>query len=469
MSERKVSKYLMNRRFRRRIRSKMKQKLRRKRMQCVKYNYTYYYRQIRRKVHSFYDALNACMPNHFKYLITAEQSPFLQKRLEKVNFTHELRLTVPNEFSILSNPSVSYGFLKKLISIILYQSCEHLKLDYSNCKICDLATQVFMDSILIDNHEFIKQCQRANLTKYLKIKSIGGYGINEHKLQLMINSVGSPVELLNRRIKFNNIIPFKLRHIDGNCVTKRIQSGQKEIDTTDLIQYVIDCLRRFNMNLSQQARQDLGNVIGEIISNAEEHSSLHNRYLIGYMEESSINDMHHGILNLVMMNSGCTIYEKFKYPDPKKQFNRECLGQMQCLSDKFRKKSFFHPNAFTEENLWTLYSLQGGVSSIPPSVRKRGNGTIEFIDSFFKLKGTEGADNISKMSIISGNTQIDFDGTYRIAKIKNEAGEIVSRMTFNTSNSLEDKPDPKYVFHVDTYFPGTIIYAQLLIHNSNLQ
>lgn len=249
----------MDRRCRRRIRSKMKQKLRRKCMQGVKYNLTDYYQQIRRNVHSFSDVFNACMPNHFKYLITAKQSPFLQKKLEKVNFTHELRLTVPNEFSILRNPSASYGFLKKLISIILYQSCKHLQLDYSNCKICDLATQVFLDSILIDNHEFIKQCQRANLTKYLKIESIGGYGINEKKLQLMINSVGSPVELLNRKIKFSNIIPFKLRHIDGSCVTKRIQSGQKEIDTTDLIQYVIDCLGRFDMNLSQRARQDFYN------------------------------------------------------------------------------------------------------------------------------------------------------------------------------------------------------------------
>ena len=92
-----------------------------------------------------------------------------------------------------------------------------------------------------------------------------------------------------------------------------------------------------------------------------------------------------------------------------------------------------------------------------------------FIDSFFNLKGTTDVDNISKMSIISGNTQIDFDGTYRIARIQNKYGEIVSRMTFNTTNSLEDKPDSKYVFHIDNYFPGTIISAQLLIHNSNIQ
>lgn len=464
-----VSKYLMNRRFRRKIRSKMKQKLRRKRMLSVQYNFSGYYRQLRKNINSLTDVFNTCMPNHFKYLITAKTSPFWQEKLDRFNFKRELRLAVPNEFSIISNPSASYEFLKKLISVILHQSCEHLWLDYSNCKKCDLATQVFMDSILIDNHEFIKQCQRANLTKYLKIRSIGGCSINEPKLQLMINSVGSPVELLHRNVKFSNIIPFKLRHLDRSCVTKQVQSGQKEIDTTDLIQYVIDCLGRFNMNLSQQARQDLGNVIGEIISNAEEHSSLHNRYLIGYMEESSSNYEHQGILNLVMMNSGCTIYEKFKFPDPVQPFNNDCLKQMQELSDNFHKKSFFRPKAFTEENLWTLYSLQGGVSSIPPSIRKRGNGTIEFIDSFFNLKGTTDVDNISKMSIISGNTQIDFDGTYRIARIQNKYGEIVSRMTFNTTNSLEDKPDSKYVFHIDNYFPGTIISAQLLIHNSNIQ
>ena len=77
-------------------------------------------------------------------------------------------------------------------------------------------------------------------------------------------------------------------------------------------------------------------------------------------------------------------------------------------------------------------------------------------------------DPISKMSILSGHTQIDFDGNYKIIKSKNEVGESISRVTFNSTNSLNDKPDSNYVYHIKHYFPGTIICAQLLINDDDL-
>ena len=42
-------------------------------------------------------------------------------------------------------------------------------------------------------------------------------------------------------------------------------------------------------------------------------------------------------------------------------------------------------------------------------------------------------------------------------------------MTFNKSNSLEELPDSKYVYHIKNYFPGTIIYAQLLINEKDIE
>ena len=457
----------MARRFRRRLKSKRWRTERIKRLQYL-YNQSRSYRLMGKQVNSFYDAFNCFMPNHVQYLLMTEESPFFNKKLQKNEFLSVRELKVPSDFSIISNPVESYQFLRQLSSCIYYQSCRQLWIDYVNCSKCDLTTQVFLDSILIDYSKFLDSCNRANVEKYLRLDSFGGKNINDSKLRSMIYSVGSPVELLNRPVKFSNIIPFRLRHIDGEKTVKKLRLGQKEIDTSDLIQYVIDCLSRFGKTLSQQARQDLGNVIGETISNAEEHSSLHNRYLIGYMEETHSEESHYGILNLVMMNTGNTIYETFKYPNEDGPINYDCISQMKALSDRFNKRNLFRPNSFTEENLWTLYSLQGGVSRIPPSVRKRGNGTIEFINSFFSLKGAMDVDPISKMSIISGHTQIDFDGNYKIIKSKNELGESISRVTFNSTNSLNDKPDSNYVYHIKHYFPGTIICAQLLINDDDL-
>lgn len=467
MLNKTVSLFIQLRRFRSRLKSKEKKKQR----NCRKAKELAQNKDLRIKgktIRSFTDTFRSFMPSHFCYIISSKDSPLYFEKLDKMAYKKELVILIPECFSIIDNPDVSYQCLRQIVSAIFYQSCSSLWLDYTYCVSCDLATQVFLDSILIDNDRFIKNCSRAKVERYLKITSVGGRNIHNVKLQQMINSVGSPVELINRKVRFRNIIPFRLRHIDGRASSSHLRRGQKELDTTDLIQYVIDCLNRFNKSLSQKARQDLGNVIGEIISNAEEHSSLHNRYLIGYMDESKDIESHYGILNLVMMNTGSTIYEKFKFPSEETEFNVDCLERMRSLSDKFKKKSFFRPNAFTEENLWTLYTLQGGVSSIPPSVRKRGNGTIEFIDSFFKLKGSNEVDNVSFMSIISGNTRIDFDGTYRIVKSLDSDGHLIGVMSFNSSGNLEEKPDSKYVYHIKNYFPGTIICAKLLINEDDL-
>lgn len=464
----KISPFLIRRRFRRRLKSKARQKARRCK-EAQQLVIDFHYRLLGKGVHNLSDAINVFMPNNLKFLITKQESPICQSKLKNSKFVPTRVLRIPEEFSIILYKKNSYSFFRDLASALCYQNCKQLWLDYSNCHYCDLPTQVFLDSILIDNDKFIKTCQRAGVDKYLRIETIGGKGINEPSLQLMINSVGSPVELINRNIKFKNVIPFKLRHIDGLKASEQLKLGQKELDSSDLIQYVIDCLARFGKTLTQTAKQDLGNVIGETISNAEEHSSLHNRYLIGYMEECNKESSHFGILHLVMMNTGNTIYEKFKNPIEGEPFNNSCLMEMQALSNSFNKKSFFRPKAFTEENLWTLYTLQGGVSSVPPSIRKRGNGTIEFINSFFSLKGSNDVDNISQMCLLSGKTQIDFDGTYRIKKEKNTLGEYVSKLAFNASNNLEEKPDSRYVYHTEEYFPGTLISAKLLINEDDIQ
>lgn len=166
------------------------------------------------------------------------------------------------------------------------------------------------------------------------------------------------------------------------------------------------------------------------------------------------------------MNFGQTIYEKFKNPIDGTAINLECLDKMIKLSEKFKSHSFFKKDKFTEESLWTLYSLQGGVSCIPRDVCHRGNGTIQFINSFFKLKGDEEVDDISRMYLLSGNTRIDFDGTYKL--VDHDGGYPGGVISFNESGKLTDAPDEKYVRNVPEYFPGTIIFAKLLINDDDL-
>ena len=466
--KKEVSIYLQAKRFRRRLKSKEKQRQKR----VAKQKELLRNKDIRHQgklIHNTSDSLLSFMSRHFIHLITAEKSPFNQDKLKNEGFRNRCVIQIPKHFSILSNPEPSYNVLKQIVEAITFQNCDKLLLDYQGCKECDLATQVFLDSILKSFDRYAKLCKAARVTKYIRITQVGGEHILEPSLRKMINSVGSPVELINRQMQFKDVEPFRLRQIDSRDVTKIKFEGQKEIDSTDLILYVQKCLLRFNKTLTQDARQALGTVLGETLANAEEHSTLHNRYLIGYMEETNDSQSHYGLLNVVIMNTGSTIYERFKYPEEDEVINKECVNQMRALSEKFTKRGFFDFNSFTEENLWTLYSLQGGVSIVPREIRNRGNGTIGFIRSFFSLKGSTEVDNVSRMTILSGNTRIDFDGTYQIYETIGDDGRKKEMMTFNKTNSLEEKPNSKYVYHTKHYFPGTIISAQLLINDDDVQ
>jgi hypothetical protein len=142
---------------------------------------------------------------------------------------------------------------------------------------------------------------------------------------------------------------------------------------------------------------------------------------------------------------------------------------MKNLSEQYTKNKFFVFKQFEEESLWTLYALQDGVTSIAPErYIKRGNGSIQFIESFFNIKGRmKEFDDVSRMTILSGNTNITFDGSYNITKGMIDDEEF-KYMTFNESGKIEDKPDSKFVKFVDNYFPGTIISAKILFNEDDL-
>jgi hypothetical protein len=198
------------------------------------------------------------------------------------------------------------------------------------------------------------------------------------------------------------------------------------------------------------------------MSNAEEHSTMPHRFAIGFFQETHNEDEHFGIFNFSIFNFGDTIYQTFK---KKECPNVKAVKQMSDLSEDYTKKGWFSKATFEEETLWTLYALQQGVTS---KEKKRGNGSIEYIENFFKLKGDLLKDNISRMVIVSGNTRILFDGTYQI-KPKQKEGESrkYKMITFNNSGEINEEPDKKYVTFAPHFFPGTIISARILIKFDN--
>ncbi|WP_316826042.1 hypothetical protein [Pedobacter miscanthi] len=452
---------LSQKRFRRKLKSKHKKKAKRFRINLKHL----VLRKILGKPYTYLDVLQAFLPKNIKYLLfdCYDSSIHLNKLSSAV--LNSGRFYVPVEFSLIDTPEESYQFINDLVSALVLQKAERIIIDYSKCKRVTMDAQIFLDVIIKDVITFYKRCKEYKQLRP-SVLNIKGDNVIDIDVRKMLYSVGSPAIHSNATIRFKDIVPYKL------CIHNSLSNNpktieRKDIDTTRLADYVLDSLSRLNRKLTPEKLEDLCIVISEILINAEEHSSNKYRYSIGYFTEKNVEGKHFGVFRLVIMNFGQTIYEKFKDPDCP---NKNVVQKMKELSNSYNKRKLFIFKEFEEETLWTLYSLQEGVTSTDPQeYKKRGNGSIRFIESFFNIKGEKRiVDDFSKMTIISGNTQIVFDGSYNIVRNKRN-NENFQYITFNESGNIMNKPDAKFVKFADNYFPGTIISAEMLFNEDDLE
>ncbi len=453
---------ISQKRFKRRLRSKEKQKIRRR----LKNKFLTTTKSSLDGDISYENVVAKWLPINLAYLLDCEESDFHISKISKNIPDNKGNFLVPKEFSIVDHPKETYDFIRGVLGALITQKYEIVNIDYSVCTRLDLGAQVFFDIILKDVIMFFNRCRQYKKTTP-KVKEIKGINVIDKNVQKLLFSVGSPVIHSNKSVKFSDIIPYKLcihdREVNGDPIKIR---EQKDLDTTKLVDYVIDCLKTLNRSLTPDKLDHLSTVIGEILINAEEHSTTKHRFSIGYFHEINENGKHYGVFRLAILNFGKTLYEKFKDPDCP---NKEVVQKMKSLSERYTKKKFFVFKGFEEETLWTLYALQDGVTSVAPSrYKKRGNGSIQFIESFFNIKGNKkDDDDFSTLAILSGNTSIIFDGSYNITNGLVD-GEPYKFMTFNQSGNIEDKPDSKFVKFVDHYFPGTIISARIMFNEDDL-
>lgn len=452
---------LQQKRFRRSLKSKHKRKAKRRQINSLNIEL----QTLLEKDYSYFNILNVFLPKNLKYLLWCEDSPIYIEKLDINKLKNGGVFMVPSKFSLIEHPEISHQFINDVVSALIYQKAHEIVIDYSKCYYAGLEAQIFFDAILKDVISFYKRCR---FYKQLKpqVKKIKGENAVHEDVRKMLFSVGSPAIHANSSVRYADVIPYKLCvHNSHSNNPKTI--NRKDIDTTTLADYVIKSLERLNRRLTDEKLEDLCIVISEILINAEEHSSTNFRYSIGYFTEVTNQDVHYGVFRLVIMNFGQTIYEKFKDPDCP---NKHSVTKMKELSAIYNKRNFFLKKEFEEETLWTLYSLQEGITSTDPKeFKKRGNGSIRFIESFFNLKGEQkGSDRVSKMVLMSGNSQIVFDGTYQISNNVHN-GENFQYVTFNESGNIMNKPDSKFVTFAENYFPGTIISAEILLNEDDFE
>ncbi|MDN3724968.1 hypothetical protein QRD02_11280 [Aequorivita sp. SDUM287046] len=411
---------------------------------------------------SYQNQIEKWLPSNLSYILSNEKAKFDKSISRKKVYENTFKIKVPEIFSLIENGNNSYKFIRKLTINILLDQHKTIEIDYSECKRIELSAQIYLDMILQDLLKFISR-RNNNKNTQSKIRSLSGINIHNHDIRKLLFSIGSPAIISKGYIKFPDIITYKLC-VHNKEFNKIENAKRKEVDSTEMVDYVIDSLASLNKELTGDSIEDLSIVIGEILINAEEHSTTKYRYSTGFFQKHENGGEDFGVFHLAIMNFGETIYEKFKSPTCT---NEDMKKRMADISSRYTKKSLWS-KSLDEETLWTLYALQQGITSVSIESSKRGNGSIQFIESFFNLKGTnENADEVSRMAIISGNTNIIFDGSYNI-QTKTMGTDTFKVMTFNKTNNIEEKPDSRYVKSVNDYFPGTVISARILISKDDI-
>jgi hypothetical protein len=243
------------------------------------------------------------IPPNLKYLMSCKNSCFHIDKLYNLNFGNRNGvLLIPRVFSLLEKPKETFKFIQELTASLLLQKYSVIRIDYSHCSRIELGAQVFLDVILRDLIVYFKNIRIINIER------------TSDEVKKLLFSVGSPAIHANKSISFNDIIPYKLciRDRESNAEPLKIME-KKDIDTTELVDYVLESLKRLNIELSPEEIDSLCTVVGEILINAEEHSTNKFRFSIGYFQEKNYEGKHFGIFKLVIFNLGKTIYEKFKY------------------------------------------------------------------------------------------------------------------------------------------------------------
>lgn len=398
----------------------------------------------------------------------SETIKYLAAQKESFSASKNVRTTdgvfnVPAVFSLTDNCSESFAFLKRLFLVLYAHRPIRVFINYQYCQRIDLDASVVLDVLL---GEFIQNIQACRRSGHRTTHSVKPVNYERPEIMEILFSIGSYRVLKGWSMDFPNITPFPLR------VGRLSQPGQREIDNTDLVSYISECLGKCNRTLTGDAETEFSDIIGEVLANAEEHSTTKQRYLIGYFKMNQDQADALGTFNLVIFNFGDTIYQKFKDPDCP---NQQTVEDMRTLSKSYTARGFFKRlfdgPRFEEETLWTLYALQQGVTRYKDW--NRGNGTMEFIESFFALKGDNLQDDNSRLTLFSGNTRIMFDGTYapKTLTMTDSEGNIkeVKVMTFNRSNDISQQPDRKFVNFANEFFPGTMISAKICIKPSNTE
>ncbi len=359
-------------------------------------------------------------------------------------------IPVPRVFSFIEHPNKSINHLYSCIRATRNKKAKKIRIDHTECETIDLCSSMMTDIVMMEFNREIK----ARRSK----RSFGGYLSQNEYVNNLLRSTGI---LHHLKIKGQEAKPeFDARFVKFPLMRgyrrklEKKESTMQEKAADSLITYFDKCLNTYAFCLTGEGQAYIGNLAGEVLDNAERHSTSNRWWTVAYMEQDE--KLNRGQCHIAFLSLGQTFHESMQKLEKTSPLRKEIEELVSLHRRKSSKWNF--GSKFTEENLWTLYALQEGVSSSGCG----GTGTISMIETFQNLGDTVEETDKPRMAIVSGSTQIKFDNKFRLKKsqIRGVQRNVIA---FNETNTLENRPNPNNVRSLDGYFPGTIISLSFYI------
>lgn len=375
--------------------------------------------------------------------------PYLIKNefRKKKRCKNKVSLNVPKDFSLHTNADEVLVFLKELVYYCTKPTIKDIFIDHTNTNRLSLSASVLMDIILMSRPQYMKtRSKTKEFRLHGEVPSDTDIGVLLHANGVLPH-LGFDIE------KLENVETLKLLY--GTNTTANVEEPASEI-----IKYFSACLVRQGLKLLPKGKRQLGKLVGEVMDNCKIHAGKNSRwYALGFYHDKG----HKGKFHLVILNIGNSIYESLN-----KVSNTEVSEETYSLLKKKTEQHQKHFNGkWNEEALWTLLSLQDGVSRLRDSKdinhSNRGKGTVDMLSSFQAIASSIDGDECN-FSIISGNTQIIFDFNKYPLFITEVQGEERKLITFNTEGSIDTPPNFENIKLLRNKFPGTIISMEFYIN-----
>nr|WP_314991882.1 hypothetical protein [uncultured Treponema sp.] len=370
---------------------------------------------------------------------------------------YQLTIKIPKSFSFIysqNNTSKFLSALKKKLSNneIAYD----LYIDHTENEIISIDASFLFDAII---NQYINKWK----SNRIKIKLSGKVSRNRDINNFLLSfGLFSTINIIAKQICPSYAdISYKKQFIHFKKAGNSMKPYLAGNACTELADFFDRCFIDNGFKIKDEAKGYLIDTFGEIIRNAEEHSSnnIDNWNVIGCYSKKN------HICSFSIINRGISFFESLSATASKASTALDEVDNILLKQRNFITKMIENKEQYIE-NIWTMMALQDGISSKREKTGKSSSRGLGMMDVISFIDGIRNKENKkSCLKIISGRTSILIDYSFPI--IKKENGYRRS-MIFNKTQDLHLPPEKKYINSIDIKFPGTIISADFMIDQEYL-